>query len=483
MIQNQPLRVKSGLPWWLWAMLILATIVIGAGVIFSSVPDDPKQLYEQSLTEFSESDKEKFATSVARLAKFPEYASHVKLLEGMHASVQNRDPRALELFDEAIENPEIKPLVLQKIGSVKTRLGDYKGAITAYEEAIQLAPASANQSRVLLARLYYAVGALALAENTLNDVTKTEPENKDARAMLGRLKLDLNRHAEAVADYSAILSTPGDFAAASPAVVDGYTRCLLETKDTEKLKEISQNHMNLLEDMGLKAAVQLQLDDIDSIRTALAEAVQSDMAGPDVKIAASKIALAAGDLRDAENFLDDCLQMMPRDLGVLKTAVEVYEKTNQPEKQAIAQKNLDQIGDLESQFKKARLAITGNIDDANGRYELGRLSIELGRYPDGQKWFSIATAIDPEMAPKCIAAAEAAYTRFGLLVPFTIPDSTEASAIEKPAVETPGNQKTEANEESPKSADGGDAAVEKTEQSKVEETPSGSEPQKEEQRP
>ena len=60
MSQNPPPRVKSGLPWWLWGMLIVATVAIGAGVILTSVPEDPHAIFEDALSHLRSGEREKF---------------------------------------------------------------------------------------------------------------------------------------------------------------------------------------------------------------------------------------------------------------------------------------------------------------------------------------------------------------------------------------------------------------------------------------
>ena len=442
MTQNQPVRVKGGLPWWLWAMLVVATIVIGTGVIISSAPVDPDEVFQTALKSFDAHDQPAFNKALATLKKTEGYESHLALLLGMQASVQNRDPLALDYYNEAIKHDDVKPLALQKRGAVLTKLGDYKEAIAGYEEAIGLAPDTENLSRVLLARLYYAVGALQLAEKTLDVVKASEPENKDARGMLAQIKLDQNRYADALEEYLAILSSPGAFSSASPALMSGYTRCIVKLKDKERLRVVSDEHIALLEDMALKTAVQIELDDIERFRKIVIDGASTETSAVDTKVAAARIEFAAGDLRNAEKFLNQCLEILPREIDVMELAVKLYAKNNQPEKLAIAQQNLDKLLDIEGQRIALLKEMGDNIDNARQRFDLAKISIDLGKFPDGQKWFGVAVAIDPSIAQECATAAEEAYKNYGLHIPFTKPEETKPEET-KPEETKPEESKPE----------------------------------------
>ena len=451
MNQTQPLRVKSGLPWWLWIMLAFATIAIGAGVIFSSVPDDPKQLFQQAQKEFEASEQENFLVTLAKLEKFPAYEAHTKLLKGMHASRQSRDPKAIELYEEALQNAEIKPLVLQQLGDVKSRLGDFRGAISDYEEAIELAPETADRSRILLAKLYYAVGTLKLAEDTLNVVVQNESANREARTMLGRLKVDQRRFEEAMEDYSALLKSPGDFAAASPALLEGYARCALETGNKEVMTTISKEYVPLIEDMILKTQIQIALGDIEAIESALMEGVQNPDATLPTKISAAMIEVASGKNDKAQQLLTECIQMAPRDLRVMEAAAKLYAATGDTKRQAIAQQNVEQIKDLQAQRLEKLKSIGNSVDDPQSRFEMGLLSVQLAEFNEVQRWFGVVLAMDPTMASKCSEAVEKSYSMFGMLVPFGGEDDSQPVKTEEPKTEDP---KTEdPKSEDPKSED------------------------------
>ena len=75
-------QIRGGVPWWLWTLIVIATAVIGLGVVMTSMPVDPQQLYKSALqTVQSDQTSDQFEKELAQLSNFAEYESHVLLLK------------------------------------------------------------------------------------------------------------------------------------------------------------------------------------------------------------------------------------------------------------------------------------------------------------------------------------------------------------------------------------------------------------------
>ena len=263
MSQGQPTRrVKNGPPWWLWALLLIVTAVIVVAVVVSSIPEDPQEIYQAATAAIDARDKEKATENLAKLRRFPNYAAHVSLLDGKVAASETRDVKALEFFQAALENEQLKPLALEEIGKAQTRMGEYTTAIGTYEDAIQADSANAQSSRISLARLYFSVGAYVLAEATLGEVLELDESNTDARSLRGTIRLEAGRLTEAVDDLQLLLATPGDRASAAPNVVKDCGVCLLRLGDVEKLKKFYAENEAFITDDYLKARLMVAVGEL-----------------------------------------------------------------------------------------------------------------------------------------------------------------------------------------------------------------------------
>ena len=397
MSQNRPvLPVKGGPPLWLWGILLVATMAVIVGVITSATPVDPADLYQQAIHQLNGGSKVEFAQSLNRLKQYPDFSDHVILLEGIKAAQESRDPKAIELFEQAQKNATLKPLALQKAGESLTRMGQFREAIDRYEEAIRIAPETADYSRLLLAQLYHAVGALTLAETTLDTIIAGGSTHTGAHQLRAQVRSDLSRFAEAVADYSETLATPGDIASASPAIITNYATCLLQAKDTEKTAEFVEQHLAMVSDESLRARLLFHTGDIEGARAAINEWPTEGGMDPELSKLLVRIALSDGEPEVAEEALLKALSLVPRDAELFQVAVAVYKETGNPKNVDVAEQNLRQLEDLQKQLLDALAAVGDNIDDVDGRFQVAVLLAKLGRFQEARQWFLTGGVIDPE---------------------------------------------------------------------------------------
>ncbi|MDG2131160.1 MAG: tetratricopeptide repeat protein [Fuerstiella sp.] len=398
MSQNLPVpRVKGGLPLWLWGMLLVASVAVVTGLIVSVVPEDPALTYEEALQQLNGGSKENFQRSLGQLKQYPEYADHVTLLKGIQAAQESRDPKAIEFFEQVRTNAELKPLALQKIGESLTRMGNFREAIDRFEEAISAAPETADQSRLLLARLYQVVGALTLAESTLTEIIAVGDVHIEAHRMRGQLRASLFRFAEAVEDYSGTLATPGDVAAASPDAIGQYAICLLKLGNTEKLAEFTKQNMNLLSENSLKARLLFEAGDLEGARTIVSGAPPDEFTSqPEMSKLRLEISLSDGDMAAVKKYLPEGLAQMPRDVEFYEIATTVYKATGETRKADVAEQNMRQLEQLQEQLLEALARAGNNIDNVDARFEVATLYAKIGRYSDARRWFLTGANIDPE---------------------------------------------------------------------------------------
>lgn len=441
MSQSSPkLRVRGGIPWWLWSMIILATFVIVIGAVVTSIPADPEALYEKSLALLQANDRKEFDKVLARLKKVPDYSHHVAFLQGILALKENREPRALEFFETAQNSEKLKGQVLQQKGMALTRLVEFRKAIQAYEQSIQAAPENSDMTRVLIAQLYFAIGAWHHSEGILNKLVEANPDNKAARRLRGLIRKELHRYSEAVEDYAFLLKTPGDKAAADPELINEYVKLIIQLDDRERLKDAELHFAATITDTTTKARLQIGAGKIDEARFNMNELIQSPDRGPPLPKVKAILALKQMKYDDAAVAILDAARYFPRDRETYELATQIFTENGNAEQLAIAQENLRQLKDLEQALFDSIAKIGVDIENAAYRYEVAEGFMRLGQPNDARKWFAMAGNVDPETKARADSAMLDVYQNaITPLVPFTT-DSDEPTASDtgtkNPAADT-----------------------------------------------
>lgn len=484
-----PVRVKSGPPWWVWGILALSTVAVVAGLIVSAVPEDPYKLFLEAreILESPRGEKAEADQKIAELRKFSGYDSHITLLEGMRAYAESRDLRALELYAEVPEGHELKALALEKSGAAFRRAGKYDDSMKAYQQAIASGGESSVTARVALAQMYIGVGAFQLAQQTLTEAIEQEADNRTALETRASCLQRQFKFQEALEDYQKFLVTAGDFSAANPGVLSGYAECLIETENTELLKEFADQHLNLLEALGQKLNVQLAAKQFDEVKAAIAaEGPEGQGESPEARMALLKIAVAQENWLEADRLVEGLLLVRPRDKQLFELALELYRSTDKNERAQVAEQNVAALAELDATLKENLKRVSDDIDDAEGRVEVARAYMQLARYEDARVWFSLAATMNSEFAEEARDAIMGKTYPTQPIVAFGPGAGTpaEAKKEDQPEADKAKPAGDDKPAENAKPADDKPAADEKpTEEEPVEEKAAGETPAPTEEKP
>ena len=322
----------------------------------------------------------------------------MKFLEGMQAFKQVRDPRALQLLAEIPDDHKLKPLALVKVGDSCQRSGKYKESMQAYEKAIALAPDATGGARVSLAGLYYSIGAFALAEKVLDDALQQDPEHRTAFETRGLVRFDQMRYSDALEDFQRVLSSPGQFAAASPRLLESYCRCIVKLGETELINEFAEEYLSLVDQQEVKLSVMNAAGQYDQVKSEISKNEGPEAGFLSVSKPALEAAVLTEDWTNAEQLLDKLLTILPRDIELFELAVKTYAGTQNAAKLAVAEENLKQLKELEASLLTAMQKVGEDIETADDRVAVARLFQELGRADAARIWFSVTATIDPTYA-------------------------------------------------------------------------------------
>lgn len=392
----QQTQAAGGVPWYLWVLIAPVSIAIIIGVIVSQVPEDPEQIYQEALETVDDREqKEEFSAALARLEAYPEYESHVLLLKGMKAAAETRDPRALEYFEKAAENKGLAAIAYRRAAASHAKMGEYMVAIKSYEKSLAEEPDS-PETLLMLAQLYYGIGGLTHSISIIDEILEANPEDRTARAMRAREYKDLLDHETALEDFSLLLKTPGDRAAASPETIQGYMECLLAVKDTDRIKEAWSEFGADIPDPVFKKRLQVAAGELEGLEMEIEESKRGQTGPPLDGIEADMLVLEKQFSKAADS-VKKAIRYYPRDPAVYETAVVVFRETGEADWLAAAEKNLKLLRDVEKTLTASIQKIGDDSQDGKLRVKVGDQFLKLGLVNRALRWYNVALIVQPEI--------------------------------------------------------------------------------------
>ncbi|MFZ9092213.1 MAG: hypothetical protein ACO3FE_19225, partial [Planctomycetaceae bacterium] len=100
-------RVATGMPWWIWAAVILFAAVLVFSIIRSLIPEDPAQLFGEAKAAIVSLEPEIVQQRIEQLRAFPDYSGHVQFLEAVLFLGRSMPLKAIPLLKSAAETPEL----------------------------------------------------------------------------------------------------------------------------------------------------------------------------------------------------------------------------------------------------------------------------------------------------------------------------------------------------------------------------------------
>ena len=112
-------------------------------------------------------------------------------------------------------------------------------------------------------------------------------------------------------------------------------------------------------------------------------------------------------------------------------AAKAFAACQETEQQKVAEENRDQLLDLKRQLHAAVDAVASDISNGPGRAKAARLFAELADYREMDRWYQIATMLDPSLTEEYKKFRSGEGFPTGPLVPFPDPEDVKPDAEPK----------------------------------------------------
>jgi len=445
-------RVSSGIPWWIWGLLLL----IGGGIVTSlfvrSIPEDPAKIFADALAAAEKRDGEALQANFAKLKEFPDYASQIKLLEGMTLLGRSRPLAAIPILEKAAEDKAIRDKALMYLGTAYGQAENWKKANEVFER-ILAEDENAHSARQNLALILTESFAWDEALVQLNMLIEKDFKPAQIRKMRADIYFDQKKYKEAADDLQASLEADKTDPTNS-VKADKLVRCLSKLGEFERAEKFlsSLDQSSSLD--ALRAEKFLAEDNLAGVLSAVQSVRRESPNEPRVNRAFGRAMLkmnSSEKSREALVTLKNVIQVASRDLELYQIVVELARSAGNEELAQLAQQNVDQLTELHRQYDETLAAVTKTREGFDIRLKLAELAANTGQFEMASRLLEHLERTYPDQANNVHEMKQRLYSSLSQLVSTTTASDLAAEAAkgaENPASSATPDEKA-SDEKSP----------------------------------
>lgn len=446
-------RVSSGIPWWIW----VALCVVGGGIGFSlfqnAIAEDPAKLFADAMLAAQNKDGKLIESNLEKLKQFPEFAGQQKLLEGMLMLNRSRPLKAIPMLQEASEEKAVRGKALMYLGIAYAQAEDSMMAIKTFESAIQ-DDENAFEARHSMAMMLNDMMAWEEALTHLNFLAEKEYKPAQILKTRGDILFDLGKYKEAAADLEAAIKADQTDPMNS-VKADRLIQSLTRLGDHEKVTEF----VGLIDRPGANERLEAETlfaagntSEIFEVLDRILREAPNDARAAQIYAQTMLKQKTAEKAAEALVIIRPLVTSVTRNLDLYKSLAELSRMAGDDEVAGLAQQNVEQLTELNSQYDAALAATIRTRDEYEPRFKLAELALETGQLEQAMKYCEAVSRLHPEKAAEIDALKQRVFTPLPQLVSTETASADAASngATSTPAVpESPAEQKPDAEPATP----------------------------------
>lgn len=372
-------RVATGMPWWIWAAVILFAAVLVFSIIRSLIPEDPAQLFGEAKAAIVSLEPEIVQQRIEQLRAFPDYSGHVQFLEAVLFLGRSMPLKAIPLLKLAAETPELRGEATLYLGRAYGRSGKLSESIATLKTVVD-DPQAGETARVTLAGMLSSVQAYDEALELLNLQLEKKPDDARSLYLRAEIMMDTHRYEEAAVDLAASIAADKTDPALSQKSVK-FLQARSFIGDFSDTGDIEENLDNPVSVNHFKALRRLSEGKLEDALAALEEAVMQAADTPMLSGVYGRI-IAAYDkpelALDALPRIYTACITSPRDAELMRTLATLALQAGQTEIAAKATENADELEKIRIRMFEKLKEVAPAYGDVTGRMELADLALECG---------------------------------------------------------------------------------------------------------
>lgn len=432
-----PPRVSGGIPWWLWLILVVFGAFVINTLVRKAIPEDPQIFVDEGMAALQKGNSAVIERSVQRLKDFPEYAPEQKLLEGMMYLAKSKPLLAIPFLQDASKEPKTRIKALTQLGNACMRSHQRVDGIIAYEAALK-ADENCDEARLNLAQILKEMISWDEALKHFAILEERRFQLSAVQQAMAEIYADMGEYAKAANLYEASLAadptSPSNSAKASDLIT-----CRMETGNLEGIEEILKHVDSLCVRESARALALAAKDDTKQALSALDQALQDNPNDVTASIIYGEIMAGIGSKEKATEALVNLQKLIghnARNLKLFEIVTKLATIAEDEKVAGIAQQNVDQLKDLETQFFAKLNEVVKSLEGAQARIELGDLAAATGHLKLARLVYKGAFMMDDQAESIVTAKLAALYVDQPPLVPMVnSSEGTPAAPLSDPAPE------------------------------------------------
>ena len=454
---------------------LLLALLVTSSVLTGCQPAEevlsPEEHFERALLAIEQNDNPEVAVHLVALQDAPGFEPHVHLLAGaLGTRVGSSNPDALDqAMNElmlAREHDDTRVPALVLIGKKLRDIQQIDSAVTTLNQALMINP-SYVPAHKWLAAIYYDLGAMQNAHNHLQKIADLDPYNTPAQFTMGIINQDYRRFDLAEKNYEECLSrlelltkTPNKLhlpRVDRQEVLVRLAQVRIQLLEYDKALETLDQALESRMVLSLQATCFRSIDRVDEAREHLDRSIQMFVDNPRLSGDEETVYQEARRLKgtllieekqyaQARGIMETLCSEYPFDAKSLYKLIQAYRGLGMEKEATEKMKIYEPLRAKRERFSNLHLEAIAQPKNADTRYELGNLALELGEFQLAFNWFKAALFIDPQHE-KTVTAMNKLYGVPSEQTPASSetqpPASTEpaakepASTTNKPAADAP----------------------------------------------
>ena len=301
---------------------------------------------------------------------------------------------AKQAFEEAVGYARLAPVTYYWLGATYYALSDPVAAENFWLKSLELDPSDVNTHRSL-SMTYYDRGAIDHAVHHLRQVAALAPADARPHRLLGLIHKDYERYGEAAEFYRAALAR----SLADTTRQEVHTElaeCLTKTREYEEALHVIREAQMTPAILVLKAECLIGLGRSDEAAQLLDEVLGSSPDSVGALVARSGIHLEQQQAPLAVELLERAVELEPADYLANFRLSQALRSAGDSARSATVAARADDLKRMREEFSQLHQDAADRPRDADIRYQLGELAMELDMPELAVTWLRVALELDPQ---------------------------------------------------------------------------------------
>jgi tetratricopeptide (TPR) repeat protein len=391
------------------AVVAVAGLLVAGGVwAWLSYHNRPGLRFERGLAALREGERLREKQQEAEAAKrFEEvrkwgesleqevgYGPHASLLLGAAHLRAGRPDRAVDELQFAWDHPDTRVAATTLLGEAYYKLNDIRRAQIVLNRVVTSLDKDYAPAHRWLAVIYFDLGAMSQALYHLEQVARLDPNDPRPHRTMAYIRKDFGNGAGAIEDYlESLRRDPNqvDRESILMELAGVYHRLHQDREALETLSKLPPSAAAL----ALTAECHYSLGNQKEARKFVEEALKLEPHYVPAMLTKAAMLTAAGEHAQAAELLEAAVERTPKEFSARYALAQAYLRLGRKQE---ADEHMKVVRELKENLDLYTRLVQQSIDEpgnAQVRFQLGTLAMDLGMEGIDENWFKAALAIEP----------------------------------------------------------------------------------------